>query len=87
MWRWIPVNSECAWLKVNVSALAAGNTENLLAFRTNDYCCFGSAATTKNASRCRADNMFTERNKEFDLFCWRQIRDRLRIYKDPDGAG
>jgi hypothetical protein len=60
-------NSERTWLKVNVAALTAGDTQNL-SLRTNDDCCFRSATTTKSVSRSSADNVLTEGNEKFDLF-------------------
>ena len=57
----ITTDSERAWLKVNIPALTAGNTQNLLTLRTNDNCCFRSATTTKSAGRNSADNVLTKR--------------------------
>jgi hypothetical protein len=77
---------ESAWLKVNVPALTAGNTQNLLMLRTNDNRCFRSSTTTKTVSRSRADNVLTEGNEKFDLLRWCEIGNRHGIYEDPNCA-
>jgi hypothetical protein len=79
-------DSERAWLKVNVPALTAGNTQNLLTLRTNDNCRFRSATTTKNPVRSSADNMLTESNEKLDLFRWREICNWHSIDENPNCA-
>ena len=79
-------DSERAWLKVNIPALTAGNTQNLLTFRTNDNCCFRRATTTKSARWSSANNVLTKSNEKLDLFRWAYICNWNRIYENPNCA-
>src|SRR5262245_62231817 len=79
-------DSERARLNVNIPALTASNTQNLLTFRANDNCSFGSAAATKGADRGSANNVLTERNENLDLFRWCEIGNRHSIYENPNYA-
>ena len=55
-------DSERAWLQVNISALTAGNPQNLLLLGTYDNRRFGSA-TTANAVRSSTDNVLAKSDK------------------------
>ena len=79
--RRVTTGSERTRLKVNISALTAGDTENLLTLGTNNNCRFRSPTTAKNLGWCSADNMLAKRNEKLDLFRWCEIGNWHRIYK------
>src|SRR5262245_1076424 len=79
-------DSERARLNVNVSTLTASNAQNLLTFRANDNCSFGSAAATKGADRGSANNVLTERNEDLDFFRRCEVCNRHGIYENPNYA-
>ncbi|MGZ9157156.1 MAG: hypothetical protein ACXW6J_28045, partial [Candidatus Binatia bacterium] len=61
-------SSEGAWLKMNIPALAAGNTQNLLTLRPYDDRRFRNASATKAADRSSGYNMLAKGNENLDLF-------------------
>jgi hypothetical protein len=64
----LALDSEGAWLKMNIPALTAGNTQYLLTLRTYDDRRLRNASTTKAADRSSRYNMLTQRNENLDLF-------------------
>ena len=53
---------------MNIPALTAGNTQNLLTLRTYDDRRFRNTSTTKAAGRSSRYNMLTKGNENLDLF-------------------
>ena len=78
--------SEPTWLKMNVAALAAGNTQNLLTLRAYDNRCFRNAAATKATGRTSRDDVLTKGNKQLYLLRWLQIGNWRGPDEDPDCA-
>ena len=80
------IDSEGARLKMNIPALTAGNTQNLLTLRTYDNCRFRSATTTKATDRSSRDDVLTEGNEKLDLFRWCEIGNWHGTDENPNGA-
>jgi hypothetical protein len=65
--------------------LTASDAQNLLTLRKDNDGCFSNAAAA-NTIRRYADNMFTGRNENLDLFRWGEICNWHRVYEDATRA-
>ncbi len=71
---------------MNIPALTAGNTQNLLTLRTYDDRRFRNTSTTKAADRRSRYNMLTKRNENLDLLCRCEIGNWHGPDENPNDA-